>query len=113
MIGREAPKARQLATELGIDSKIVYTGWVTDEDYPRYLACADVLFCPLRDDLNNQARWPAKILDYLCAARATVTNDVGEVGKLFSQSDIGCLAMYSVEDISEKIVGLLKDKLKR
>jgi hypothetical protein len=56
--------------------------------------------------LNDRARWPTKILDFLTAGRATVTNPVGEVGMLFRKSDVGVLAGYSDEEFAAEIVGL-------
>ena len=69
MLGTVSPTAIQWARDQQILDQIVPTGWVTDADLPHYLACADVLFCPLQAGLNDRARWPAKILDYLSAGR--------------------------------------------
>jgi glycosyltransferase involved in cell wall biosynthesis len=113
MIGREAPKAMELACRLGINDHIIAAGWVNDEDYPRYLVCADVCYCPLRDGLNDRARWPTKILDFLSAGRATVTNGVGEVAPLFQNHEIGLLAEQGEERFASCIVSLLEDKERR
>jgi glycosyltransferase involved in cell wall biosynthesis len=113
MIGRESQAALQLATQLGIRERVVSSGWVSDEDYPRYLACADVCFCPLEDNLNNRARWPAKIIDYLSSGRATVTNDVGDVGPLFRQHPIGLLVGQGDGQVAEGIVTLLQEPRRR
>jgi glycosyltransferase involved in cell wall biosynthesis len=113
MLGQEPATALDLANRLGIRAQIMATGWVSDADYPRYLACADVCFCPLQDSLNDRARWPAKILDYLSAGRATVTNSVGEVESLFRQSEIGLLVGHSDQEFAQGIVALLRDRDQR
>jgi glycosyltransferase involved in cell wall biosynthesis len=113
MIGREPLAALQLATQRGFRDRIIATGWVSDADYPRYLACADVCFCPLEDNLNNRARWPAKIVDYLTSGRATVTNHVGDVGPLFRQHEIGLLAGQADGELAEAVVTLLRDPDRR
>jgi glycosyltransferase involved in cell wall biosynthesis len=108
-LGRFPALAMSLAERFGIARHIIPTGWVSDEDYPRYLASADVCFCPLEDSRNDRARWPAKVLDYLTAGRATVTNEVGEVADLFQKRPVGVLAGHGSEEFAESIAGLLSD----
>lgn len=106
-VGKSSPRAMALASQLGIKEHILNTGWVTDEDYPRYLACADVYFLPLQDALFDRARWPAKILDFLAAGRPVVTNPVGDVGPLFWENELGRVVGYQDEDFATAIVELL------
>jgi glycosyltransferase involved in cell wall biosynthesis len=113
MVGSASRPALELAEHLGISGRISCTGWVSDEDYPIYLACADLCFCPLEDGLNDRARWPAKILDFLTAARATVTNPVGEVADLFRRRKVGVIAPDSDEEFAAAIVALLRDPDRR
>lgn len=54
-------------------------GWVPIEQYKKYLAAADILLLPLRDDLLSRSRWPNKVGDYLAAARPILTTNVGEI----------------------------------
>jgi glycosyltransferase involved in cell wall biosynthesis len=113
LVGSKPPAALALAERLGISGQILQTGWVSDDDYPFYLACADVCICPLEAGRNDAARWPAKILDFLSAGRATVTNAVGEVALLFGKSEIGLLAEHASEEFSGVIVELLRDEDRR
>lgn len=108
-LGNVKENARAAAMELGINASVYFTGWVKDEDYPRYVACGDVCFLPLADNLNNRARFPGKILDFLSAGRAVVTNDVGEVGELFRTRRVGVLAGQDNDDFAHKLVELLKN----
>jgi glycosyltransferase involved in cell wall biosynthesis len=108
MVGNISRTALALAEQLGIDDRIAKTGWVRDEDYPWALGCADVCICPLEDGLNDRARWPGKILDFLAAGRATVSNPVGEVEKLFRKSDVGVLVRHSDEEFACEILSLFR-----
>ena len=108
LVGRIPEAALKLAEQLGVARRIDLMGWVSDEDYPRALACADVCICPLEDGLNDRARWPTTVLDFLTAGRATVTNPVGEVETLFRKSDVGVLAGYPDEEFAQEIVALLR-----
>lgn len=113
MVGSPSRTAMELAERLGISGSISCTGWVSDEDYPLCLACANVCFCPLDDGLNDRARWPAKILDFLAAGRATVTNPVGEAEDLFHRRKVGVLAPHSDDEFAAEIVALLRDPDRR
>jgi len=113
VLGTEYPPAVRVAEELGITKQVHFTGWVSDEDYPRWISCADVCYLSLEDTLLHRARWPAKILDYLAGGRPVVTNGVGEVLDLFTQHEVGVLAPYSVEAMAEAIATLLQDPDRR
>ncbi|MGC1365467.1 MAG: glycosyltransferase [Candidatus Acidiferrum sp.] len=108
MVGSISKPALMLADRLAVDDRIATAGWVSDEDYPWVLGCADVCICPLENALNDRARWPAKILDFLTAGRPTVTNPVGEVEALFRNSDVGVLAGHSDEEFASEILTLLQ-----
>jgi glycosyltransferase involved in cell wall biosynthesis len=108
MIGNISKPALALADRLAIDHRIATTGWVSDEEYPWVLGCADVCICPLEDGLNDRARWPTKILDFLTAGRPTVTTPVGEVETLFRKSEVGVLAGNSDEEFAGEIFALLQ-----
>ena len=109
-IGKPSIGAPQLAERFNVSDRIIFTGWVSDENYPHYLNAADVCFLPLADTLLHRARWPSKILDYLAAARPVVTNNVGEVGLLFRQHEIGLLVGHNEKEFAQGIVSLIKDK---
>jgi glycosyltransferase involved in cell wall biosynthesis len=113
LIGRLPASALLLARELGIDKSVMAPGWTSDEDYPRYLACADICFCPLDDSLNDRARWPAKVLDFLASGRATVTNAVGEVEPLLRRNQVGLAAGQGEEEFAAVLAALLKDPERR
>jgi glycosyltransferase involved in cell wall biosynthesis len=113
MIGSIPQPAERAIARFGLEDRVIRAGWVSDEDYPRYLASADVCFCPLVDSLNDQARWPAKILDFLAAGRATVTTPVGEAEPLFREQGVGVLAGHSSEELAEALAGLLEDPVRR
>lgn len=111
VVGSIPEEGRSLARRLGIDSSIHWAGWVSDQDYPRYIACADVCFLPLDDNfLNDQANWTGKFLDYLSCGRPAVTNDVGEEGALLREHEVGLLAVPGDEDLSEPVESLLQDE---
>lgn len=110
VIGRKQPGLKGYAGQLGIN--VIETGWVSDEDYPLYLASSDVLFLVMKKDLYDLARWPGKVSDYLAAGRAVVIPDVGDSAAFIKQHDAGCVVQDSRE-MSAQIAQLLQDKEKR
>jgi glycosyltransferase involved in cell wall biosynthesis len=110
ILGKRHPEARRTAVELGIADHVIETGYVADEDLPRWLACADVCFLPMADTLINRARWPHKINDYLAAGRATVINPVGDITRLFQENTIGAMAPYDPDGFAVCLAELLTDR---
>ena len=110
-VGRISALGRLLASELGIEHSVHWTGWVPDEDYPRYIACADVCFLPLDDgNINSHANWTGKFLDYLAVGRPVVANEVGEEGILVREHDVGLLAPQDEQGFADAVVALLRDE---
>jgi glycosyltransferase involved in cell wall biosynthesis len=110
VLGKPQDTARKLASTLGVAPSIYWAGWVSDVDYPRYLSCANAFVLPLTNNVLNRARFPGKVLDYLCAGRPVVTNNVGEVGELFLEHSIGRLVSHDEEDFAEALVYFLRKK---
>jgi glycosyltransferase involved in cell wall biosynthesis len=110
IVGKVGSSARQEAQRLGIHDRIHWTGWVSDEDYPRYLAAADFCVIALDDVLMNYARFPAKVLDFLAAARPVVAHNVGQVGALILNSDLGCAVGPSDKEFVAAIQHLASDR---
>jgi glycosyltransferase involved in cell wall biosynthesis len=104
VVGNVAAQARDAAREFGIDDRVLWTGWVSDQDYPRYLAAADFFVLPVRDVLMNYARFPGKVLDFLAAGRPLVTNCVAEIGALVKDHNLGSAVVQNDESFIAAIL---------
>jgi glycosyltransferase involved in cell wall biosynthesis len=109
VLGNIGAGPRREADRLGISSKVHWAGRVSDEQYPQYLASADVCLLPLPDTTLNQARFPAKLLDYLASGRPVVTNPVGDIAHLFAADDVGIAAGQADQELAAAVIGLLSD----
>lgn len=105
--GKVKQNIHQLITKYGVEDKIIFTGFLSSEDFPVYLGCADVFLLPLADRPYNHGRWPNKMGDYLSIGRPTVSNPVGDIKTLFEKHEVGLLAEWNAEDFAEKIIYLL------
>ncbi len=111
VVGNVPNEARRLSKELAIEHSVHWTGWVSDEEYPQYIACADVCFLPKdRTYKNSHANWTGKFLDYLACGRPAVVNDIGEEGAMLRENEVGVLSGDSDDEFADTIVALLKDE---
>lgn len=81
--GRDASAAKTEAERLGIDSVVEFTGYVSDDLLPAYLATASSFVAPLFDTVQDRARCPSKLFMYLPFKRPIVTCCIGEAAELF------------------------------
>ncbi len=82
--GRDEGKLHELASQLGIASKILWTGRLAPEEVPRYMAISHVVVDPVRNVLGNLARCPVKIIEAMYLGKPVVTSDIGDRKKLLS-----------------------------
>ena len=105
--GKVKQSIHELITKYGVKDRIIFTGFLSSDDFPIYLGCSDVFLLPFADRPYNHGRWPNKMGDYLTIGRPTVSNPVGDIKTLFEKHDVGLLAEWSAEDFAEKIIFLL------
>lgn len=79
VVGRHDSGFRRRVAALGLGKVTHLAGFVPDEDYPRYLAAADVMVVPFPRTAYNVGRWPNKFGDYLAAGRPVVFNPSGDL----------------------------------
>lgn len=103
---------KRLAYDLGLNSKIIFTGSVPHEEIPYYIASASVCVAPFKDTEVTRCKSPLKIVEYLASGKPIVASSVGEVRRMVG--GVGMLVepgnYYS---LAEKILRLLEDKVLR
>lgn len=98
-----------LALELGIQDRIIFTGSVPHNDIPRYICAADICVAPFRDTKVTRCKSPLKIAEYMACGKAIVAANVGEVRKMLG--GVGVLVEPGdVDALAEGILTLLSDK---
>jgi glycosyltransferase involved in cell wall biosynthesis len=86
--GTEAHRLTSLAEQLEISDKIIFTGYVTHDEVPKYLAAADIAVACFEDNEITRCKSPLKIVEYLAAGKAIVASDAGEVKKMLGNAGI-------------------------
>lgn len=94
----------------GYLNRVVYKGFVPQEQIKDILACGDVMLLPYKNTSINRGRYPNKIGDYLAAGRPTVANPTGDLKKLFERAKIGILASEDPQDFAQNVIRLFNDK---
>ena len=78
----------QLAEELKIAHKVVFTGSIDHDDIPLYVAAADVAVATFEDTPQTRCKSPLKIVEYLAAGKAIVASKMGEVPRMIGDAGI-------------------------
>lgn len=102
--GEEEALQREMAGR-GLGEKLVYAGWVSEEELPAYLSVGDVAYYPMDDNLINRASGSMKLLELLVAGRAVVTDAVGETREVLEDRRSGWLT--SAGDIPAQVEALV------
>jgi glycosyltransferase involved in cell wall biosynthesis len=68
---------------------LLLPGFVDFETMRAWLGAANVCVIPLRDNISGRGRWPSKVGDYLCAARAVVMPRVGDAAHYIDSARAG------------------------
>ncbi len=106
--GFRLPYLKNLAEELGIERKVVFTKAVPHEEVPQYIAASDIAVACFEDNEITRCKSPLKIAEYLACGKPIVASDLGEVRKMVD----GCGILTRPGDagsLSEGITRLLED----
>lgn len=90
---------------------IVFVGPKSYKEALMFMAAADVLVLPMENSLNEIARSPIRLGDYILSGRPIVSNAVGEVKKVLDRYQCGLTCDPSdIEGFAQIISRLLRDK---
>jgi len=77
--GYRLEELKQLARELGVKDRIIFTGSISHDKVKRYIAAADICVgCFSKNDITV-SKSPLKIAEYLSCGKAIVASNVGEI----------------------------------
>ncbi|BAV33912.1 hypothetical protein SCL_1607 [Sulfuricaulis limicola] len=110
--GEYSVNARNLwmtkAGELGLEGKISFSGFLSDEEMRTLQIRSTALLMPLLDNDRHRARFPQKILGYMRLGKPVITTKVGELDEYFRDTDTVLMdESVTAQGYSEKIRFLL------
>ena len=71
--GEQEEELRKLVTDLGISEQVIFTGFVSYDDLPKYLALSTVAINPLEISQVASIAFPNKVLQYLATGIPVVS----------------------------------------
>lgn len=106
--GPHADKVLALAHGLGVTEDLRVAGLVPYAQMITYLNAADVGLMPYADKPINRARWPIKLGDYLAAGLPVVTCQVGEMGRMVTEHQVGTATAPNADAFAQGLLELLR-----
>jgi len=109
--GPDLEKTKQLAIELGVNDRFVFTGLVPPEEVPRYMRAMDIFLLARPPDLlKNQLATPLKLLEAMAAGSAVVITPVQGLTEVVRDRETGLVAHDgSTEAIARAVVEIAID----
>jgi glycosyltransferase involved in cell wall biosynthesis len=83
--GEQDGELRQRVSALGLSEKVIFTGFVSYEDLPRYLKMADVAVNTLEPTLVANVAFPNKVLQYMAAGLPVVSTKLDGLAQTFGE----------------------------
>jgi glycosyltransferase involved in cell wall biosynthesis len=99
------------ARQAGVADRIWQTGFIPDHDLKTYLAAANIMCLPLRDDAANKGRLAGKLLYYMAAGRPTVVSPIGDHKDIIERHQAGVLAEPAA--FGDAVLALFNDPLRQ
>jgi glycosyltransferase involved in cell wall biosynthesis len=76
--GEARDELRAMAREFGLEGHVRFTGWVSDEDWVRYLCSADICVAPDPSNAFTDRSTMIKVMEYMAAGKPVVAFDLPE-----------------------------------
>lgn len=107
--GRPALEAH--AAALGVADRVVFPGWIEQEQAHVYWAAADVAVNPYRDSLINRSKCAGKVVLAMAMGKAVVTSRVGENLAYIEDGRSGLLTEPGdADDLARALLAVLSDR---
>ena len=106
--GPQETQLKQMAENLGIADKVVFTGRVPHEDVNRYYNLVDILVYPRLSMRLTELVTPLKPLEAMAQGRLLVASDVGGHHELIRDGETGMLFKAgNTQALADKVLELL------
>lgn len=86
--GYQAGELKKIARNLNLDGKLIFSGAVSHELVPEYIAAADICVACFEENEVTLCKSPLKIVEYLASGKAIVASNVGEVPNMLGSAGI-------------------------
>jgi glycosyltransferase involved in cell wall biosynthesis len=84
--GEQESDLRRLSELLGLTCSVIFTGFVSFDELPKYLAVADVAVNSMHRTLVSNAAFPSKVIQYMASGLPVVSTDLAGLRKTFGET---------------------------
>ena len=106
--GPDLESLKQQTKELGLENKIIFTGFVPYQEVPRYCSIAKLCINPFRVNYMTKKLSPVKIFDFLSCGKPVLATPLE--GLLYDfPKDSGIIIYAELENFEAEIISLLKN----
>jgi glycosyltransferase involved in cell wall biosynthesis len=109
--GSQEHYLKKLATELNLDSKVIFTGFVPYAELSKFLALSTVAINPMQPGLVSNTAFPHKVIQYMASGIPVVSTRLEGLYKTFGEN-AGITWNYGPEGIVAKALELAQDPQK-
>lgn len=112
--GPHEAAVRALATQLGVNEHVEFTGFVADfQLVQQRLAASTIGVAPYLGELDRFTRFadPGKLKDYLAAALPVVTTDVPPIARVIEARGAGLVVEQTAPALAAALIALLTDRV--
>lgn len=104
-------KMESLVIELKIEKRVLFTGYILNEEIPQLLMNSDILALARPNNKQAEGGFPTKLGEYLATGNPVVITNVGEIG-LFLKDGVNAFISKpdNVEDFSKKLEEAVSSK---
>lgn len=110
--GGSMPIVQSIVRESGVESNVVFTGVVKQNETPFYLAASEILVSPQIPNPDGSPFFgsPTKLFEYMAAGKAIVASNLDQMGQILSDNETALLTTPgSAEEIADCIIRLAED----
>lgn len=106
--GPQRHKLESIIAELGLEGRVIITGFQPYPTMPQYISLATVCINPFLKTEATKDIFPGKIIQYIACGKATVATPLLGITSLVPDESHGVIYADSADDMAREVVGLLK-----
>jgi len=111
--GSQRPKLERIITELGLEGRVIITGFQPYPTMPQYISLATVCINTFLNTDATRDIFPGKIVQYIACGKATVATPLSGITTLLPGESHGVVYADSSDDMAREVVSLLRSPERR
>lgn len=100
----------KMVENLGIKEDVIFTGFVDQDDVPKFIHCADYCLSPIQPLEIYKVSCPIKLHEYMAMGKPVIANkEIYEQRRIIEDSNGGLLVEFDEISFADAMIKLLKD----